>query len=1088
MDSGKNIASTSEKLIAKIIKYNETGTNCVWLNPQDFDRLNAPFVRIAGRVYKAVRAEWLKESGTAGLSHKQQTDLKEAVNHKNLVVISPFRPSETNHRIMNSLTFALDLPEGKKELEESVIIDSGELTAFIHKIFDGHYLKLDQSLRICFKNRILSLSLERGEGIKTPQSHNFFNKIAERTKLYFKTPDDLQIFLIARQPVNDRLTFTFNVSIKKEEQKKRTDFDAKMNREQLLFREIAKKYHQIQSYKEVPHPLLFSEENLKKTILGKLQNQYINAKTTRIFYHDGCQIKVVLKEVSKGEEKFSGIVRIGGNAALCHKAFYLSPKSNIQLESSQLLEIVKGNPLIAAAVKIKLDEVLTPLRRRRRKWISVSAIKREIMKKLDRFVLGTRFHIFVDEFEYAVEIDSVKPLPRSQGGKSHWKIDKETKIELLPHPVLKKTLVFDDAARSLKKITLKIESEIKDMDPDELREAILHDIPKKICTGESFTISLRGGKRVCIVVDSMAFYDSQLKQNYLGFVDKEKTKLKLVGKEGAIKKRDSAKILDPVIALKKIDLLGPTEDQIKLAKSLLLYNRTDLKDLMKQFGIKPAKGVMLYGPPGTGKTSFAEKFAKVVLDVPMNRITFISADDLKDSLLGGTEKAIRGLFKKPKEAGKNGPLHVVVIDEADSIGGTEGITQNFDHNFINALKSQLSEIQEMNVIVFLITNYPERFDKALIRDGRIDQKVMFGLPNRKGRKAIFDHYVRALVKNNRLAEDVDLGRLASMTNGIAGSGIENIVRTASLNSVLDDKTKVTMADFLLAFEEVVNPFKHGRVIPNDSDKIQKLSPRAALEELGIALPKETFHQIEPIVGAYRTGPKFGLKLPRGIIVNGLPGTGKSTLARAVIQMLGVQSHHLKILDAGSIVNEFRANRRKNFKDFFIAAKQAGESPDDADQLYVLMIENIELLDQGILSQLLEEVDQLKHLDNLFLIATANRGGVLTTYSAMQKLIQPGRFPTEIKLGLPEFSQRMELLKLLTKQMQEKGGLDDGVSLNTLASLTDGFTISQIKSFVRDAWSYSLVRAKEGTGKIIIDDFYEAFKYQSGELKLKSMYG
>ncbi len=1089
MDSGRNITSTTEKVIAEIIKYTEACANCVWLNPQDFDRLNATFVTISGRVYKTVRAKWMTNPGTAGLSHKQQTDLESlgAVSHNKCVVISPFHPSETNHRIMNSLTFALGLPERKGELEESIIIDSAELSAFLHKSLDGHFFQFGQSLQVCFKNRILSLTLERGEGIKTPKSHNFFNKIAERTRLYFKTPEDSQIFLIARQPINDRLTFTFNVSIKKEERKEKgKNYDAKMNREEALFREIMKRHYQMQSYKEVPHPLLFSEENLKKMILDKLQNQYINAKTTKIFYQDGCQIRVVLKEVSQGKEKFSGILRIGDNAARCHKAFYLSPKSNIELQSSQFLEVVKGNPIPATFVDIKLDEVLTSMGSRRRKWISASAIKKEIIEKMDRFVLGTRFHIFVDKFEYTVEIDRVDPLPSIQKGKSHWKLGEQTEIKLSPHPVLKKMLVFDDTARSLKKLTLKIESEIKNMNQDELREAILYYIPEKICPGESFTISLEEGKRVSVVVDSMAFDESQLKQNSLGFVDKEKTKLKIIGKEGPIKKRDSVKIHDPVKALEKIDLVGPTEEQIKLAKSLLLYNRANLKDLMKQFGIKPTKGVMLYGPPGTGKTSFAKKFANEVLDVPNNRITFISADDLKDSLLGGTERAIRNLFKKPREAGKSGPLHAVVIDEADSIGGTKGITQNFDHNFINALKTQLSEIQKMNVIVFLITNYPERFDKALIRDGRIDAKVQFGLPSRRGRKAIFEHYMRSLVKNNRLADDIDLDHLAVITSGIAGSGIENIVRTASLNSVLDDKEKVTMEDFKNAFDEVVNPINHGRAIPNDSGKIRKLSPADALKELGLALPKEIIHQIEPIVCAYRKGPQFGLKRPRGLILNGQPGTGKSTLAKAVIQMLGVPNHHLKILDGGSIVNEFKANRRKNFRDFFIAAKQAGESSEDSDQLYVLMIENIELLDQAMHSQLFVELDQLKHLDNLFLIATLNTRGVPTAHPTLQKL--GGRLPAEIKLDLPEYPQRMELLKLFTKSIQEGGRLDDDVSLKTLTSHTDGFTISQIKSLVSTAWSYSLVRDQKGMEKINMDDFDNAFKNISKELKSKTMYG
>jgi SpoVK/Ycf46/Vps4 family AAA+-type ATPase len=1111
-NSGKHAgaADSSQKIVAQIIKRGESGAisrNCIWLNKEDFNHLQLnlinPSVQIANRVYQVVSADWLKPGFTA-LSPIQYEDLKtdKAINDGNTVLVSPFHPTDENHQVLESATFKIGRPEDEKDYWEdrsdSIALDHAELSRCIYELYNNHYFKFEQGVAICFKNRMLYLKLEGGEGLKKPASHDFFNQLTKRTKLHFQTLQNSQIFIVKQQPIDNRHSFTFNVSIKPERSEK-----------QQIIENL--------KYKNVPRPLLFTIENLEKQIREKIEGKLINARTTLFFDSDGIQVKVTLSDIAKGGRLQSSLVRIGENAAPYHKAFYLTPDSDLKLESSRSLVLVKGEPIKAKTVVIKLDEIRSFVNRVDRPWISAASVIKEIRKRLKEFVLSTRFDIEVEGRRYHLEIGKVTPFPKRDDYqyKNYWMIDKNTEIELTPHPVLKRTVVTDEKARQLKKIKLRVESDVNgrknkavEIDEEKLKSAVLYNLPAKICEGQTFYAELDTKERIRVFVESMTFLDpknNQAQGSLLGFVDKDNIKLSFVKKDINITSEQPILALkDTAKSLEEAGLAGFTKEQIGFVEEFLKPYCPELKDDYKQLPLQPPKGVLLYGPPGTGKSSFA-LYLKKVFAVSDSRFSFVGADELKESLLGDTEKAIRKLFDDAIAAGKNGKPYFIVIDEADSIGGTEGLTSNYQYGFINTLKKQMDLIPKYAMVIF-ITNYPERFDKALIRAGRISHKVEFGLPDRKGRKEIFKHHLQTIIKNNRLADDVSIEVLAGKTNGLSGAEIKNIVQKASGFCVQrkyekqltsqDEEAKVCMSDLQKGCKRVLTE-KGSRIsgiekLPNAAS----LKPKEALEKLGIVgLPETTISQLDSIVMSYRKGcgqaKKLGLTLPRGLLLYGKPGTGKSILGKSIVQMLDVPSHRCQIVDAADIYNEFKYDKHKDFNEYFSVAKKAGESEDDADQLSVVMIENIELLGSHLMSQLLSRLDGLKHLNNLFVVATSNNLDISvlgSKHHSMQQLAQPGRFPRTIKCDLPDYHQRLAILRHFTKNIRENEMLDAHVSLNSLVDLTKDMTTSQIKSIVRDAWTYSLTRSGVGeTEKINMEDFRRACKLSATQTEHKSMY-
>ena len=416
---------------------------------------------------------------------------------------------------------------------------------------------------------------------------------------------------------------------------------------------------------------------------------------------------------------------------------------------------------------------------------------------------------------------------------------------------------------------------------------------------------------------------------------------------------------------------------------------------------------------------------------------------------GQSEENLRKIFK---EAEDNAPS-IIFIDEIDAIAPKrEEVTGEVERRIVSQLLTLMDGLEARGkVIVIGATNRPNALDPALRRPGRFDREIEIGVPDRNARLEILQIHTRGMP----LADDVDLEKLADLTHGFVGADLAALAKEAAMRALrrvfaevkIDieqeeiptevlDKLVVTMDDFLTALKDITPSALREVVIqvPNvkwtDIGGLEKVK-----EELRMA--------IEWPLKYPELFEKSGAKAPKGILLYGPPGCGKTLLAKAVANES--ESNFISV-KGPEILSKWVGESEKAIREIFRKARQAAPCIiffDEIDAIAPMRGSGIgdSRVTERIISQLLTEIDGLEELRNVVVIAATNRPDLLDP-----ALLRPGRFDRLIYVSPPDLETRKEILKVHTRNKP----LAEDVDINRLAELTEGYTGADLEALCNTA--------------------------------------
>ena len=489
--------------------------------------------------------------------------------------------------------------------------------------------------------------------------------------------------------------------------------------------------------------------------------------------------------------------------------------------------------------------------------------------------------------------------------------------------------------------------------------------------------------------------------------------------------------------------------------------------LFKRLGIDPPKGVLLRGPPGCGKTLLA----KAVANESEAHFISINGPEIMSKFYGESEKKLRKLFIEAEEKSPS----IIFIDEIDAIAPKrETVTGEVERRVVAQLLALMDGLHGRGkVIVIGATNRPNSLDPALRRPGRFDREIEIKVPNEKGRREVFQIHTR----NMPLDKKISIREFSQITHGFVGADISAVCREAAMAALRRYLPKIDLeADFidpelLEQIEVTKEDFEEAlkEVVPSGIREVFVEVPNVTWDQVGGLqdLKQRLIEAVEWPLSHPTIFTRMGVKPPKGILLYGPPGCGKTLLARAVATESEANFISIK---GPELLSKWVGESEKAIREIFRKAKMA--SPciiffDEFDS--IAPSRGRHTSDSGVsekvLSQFLTELDGLEVSKDLVVIAATNRPDILDP-----ALIRPGRIDRILLVPLPDEAGRLEILKIFTKGMP----LASGIEIEDLSEMIEGFSGADIETWCREAAMIALrenIRAR----KVTYENFKDARK-------------
>jgi len=539
--------------------------------------------------------------------------------------------------------------------------------------------------------------------------------------------------------------------------------------------------------------------------------------------------------------------------------------------------------------------------------------------------------------------------------------------------------------------------------------------------------------------------------------------------------------------------IGGIQDEIKKVREMIELPLRH-PEIFEKLGIEAPKGVLLFGPPGTGKTLLA----KAVANESQAHFISISGPEIMSKFYGESEARLREIFKEAREKAPS----IIFVDEIDSIAPKrEEVTGEVERRVVSQMLSLMDGLEARGrVIVIAATNRPNAIDPALRRPGRFDREIEIKVPDKKGRKDILSIHSR----NMPLMDDVDIEKIASVSHGYVGADLEYLCKEAAM------KCLRRLLPVLNLEEEKIPPETLEQLIVNHEDfqkALIEVTP-SGMREVFIENPDIKWDQVGGLEDVKRELQeavewpmkypglynKLGHRMPRGILLHGPSGTGKTLLAKAV----ATESEANFVSVRGpELLSKWVGESERGIREIFRRARQASPCVvffDEIDSIAPIRGAGGETaVTERVVSQLLTELDGMENMHGVVVLAATNRADMIDP-----ALLRPGRFDKIIQIPLPDKASRKRIIEIGAQSIPVIDDVNDPqhVDYDKIAELTDGLSGADTAAIANTAVSLVIhefldkhpdvkdVEKSSENAKVTMKHFEEAVKKVREQKDLK----